>query len=316
MKPFCLFDNVEVDHPWENEIYSFLELKEKKAFIAENWCCDPCVDLDKFKKLQKFEDISDKSWKDTLLYLSEMYYKEHHKKRWIPIGKKINIPNKKLVHVTSVTNLLLNLLLYDKDKNYKERVEKIKNELDIASKIYITKAELNEVANNHLLEKKSTKERIKFIKSLFPVPQWNPDMFIWASFYENLETINRESWQEVLGLGHHQEGTWLIAFIYNKGDLYQPTCIESNNSEYHHPSPCIDNETGYSVNLNMFKNSRLIPEIVHKNFPVWQEQWWDQKVWSVPKNYKIDYNSLKNIRAMHRNLLKKNFGKLCCNYSF
>ncbi|AGA89352.1 hypothetical protein Thimo_0497 [Thioflavicoccus mobilis 8321] len=92
-------------------------------------------------------------------------------------------------------------------------------------------------------------------------PHW------WAAFsYEVDDYLSGEDWTDavrVLGLGHLEEGDWLIAWRYSPelaGPLYRPTVAEAAAYGYHFPSPPGE---GFGVTMPLVAGLAAVKEVVH-----------------------------------------------------
>ncbi len=99
-------------------------------------------------------------------------------------------------------------------------------------------------------------------ESLGPTePPW------WAAFAMELHSILKSGdWYSLclaLGLGHLDEGEWVLAWRYpvaKAGLIYRPTSVEANDSPYHFPSPP---GSLYGVTMPLDDRMAACREVIH-----------------------------------------------------
>jgi hypothetical protein len=128
----------------------------------------------------------------------------------------------------------------------------------------------------------------------------------WACFaqeiHEVIESGGAAELSAALGLGHLQEGAWLVVWRYRVEDvapLYRPTAVEANDSPYHFPSP-----PGYSFGITM----PACREVIHRPLRgAVAAASCTGKLLRLEKFAPFTHNEFAALRAGHRERLRREF---------
>ncbi|MBF0175155.1 MAG: hypothetical protein HQL83_17230 [Magnetococcales bacterium] len=274
-----VFDRPRDHHPWEEAFQELLPLKGSAHYtefslhvLSRNWGMDHRVPIEREQEMLQcptFREKSDGSrWKPQIV----TYYQEQicRPSRLPTTGTtpplppsatvaptnqtnriQVDLPShERLIHVASLNAILWRLNTSETGQTilFRERFRKrvglpFPEIPDNGDRWQGFKSRIDDLAD-HLQE--STEGRATIQKMAGDLihalgarqPPW------WAGILSEASPfLERHDWtglSRVLGLGHIEEGEWLLVWNYSvddAGPLYRPTVVEANDSPYHFPSP-------------------------------------------------------------------------------